>query len=260
VAQVSKSQDMALILERKILDGVIYPGEPLASERELASEFDVSRSSVREVLRELSQAGLVEVRPGRGTFVTRPAKNQPAAGIVRWATRVGVTPRNLIDARISLECDVAWQAAQFASPAETDFLNNLLEQIDREHEPLRASQLDIAFHLGIARIAGNPVAEMLLTTLAPLTAGLVARTHSQKEIVSSRSREHRSILNAVSAGDSEKARRSMKAHLLRGKDVLPEFDEPLQFSSELVDADALDGILASSQSGTWPATQKTGRD
>lgn len=243
---------MAQTIEHRILEGLLNPGEPLPSERDLAVEFDLSRASVREVLREMSEAGLVDIQPGRGTFVTRPTQQQPAAGILRWARRAGVTPRNVVDARTALESETAARAALRASNEEVDFLRTLLIRLDNESDPLLASQLDIAFHLGIARAGGNPVSEMLLTTLAPLTADLVESTMRDVDIVSRRAEEHRAILDAIAERDANQARAAMVAHLGTGAVVLPHFDEPLVLTGTLPGASSLDTILESTVSGAWP--------
>ena len=243
---------MAQTIEHRILEGVLNPGEPLPSERDLAVEFDLSRASVREVLREMSEAGLVDIQPGRGTFVTRPTQQQPAAGILRWARRAGVTPRNVVDARIALESETAANAAVRARSEEVDFLRTLLIRLDNEIDPLLASQLDIAFHLGIARVGGNPVSEMLLTTLAPLTADLVESTMRNVDVVAQRAEQHRAILDAIAAGDQEQARSAMVAHLGTGSRVLPHFDQPLVLTGTLPAASSLETILERTVSGAWP--------
>ena len=57
-------------IEARILSGDLHPGDQLPAERELANQFGVSRTAVREAVRTLTQKGLVEVYPGKGTFVT----------------------------------------------------------------------------------------------------------------------------------------------------------------------------------------------
>lgn len=250
---------MSQSLEHRILEGLLNPGESLPSERDLAAEFDLSRASVREVLREMSEAGLVSIQPGRGTFVTRPVQHQPAAGILRWARRAKVTPRNIIDARSVLETETARDASKSPRRDEIDLLRTILIRLDNEPDALLASHLDIAFHLGIARIAGNPLTEMLLTTLAPLTADLVESTMRNRTIVAMRAEEHREILDGIEAGNPERAGEAMFRHLTSGKSTLPNFDDPLILSGSVPDAISLDTILARTASGSWP-TQHVNRE
>ena len=249
---MQRRHQMAKELERRIFEGELNPGEPLASERDLALEFGLSRASVRETLREMAEAGLLDIQPGRGTFVTRPTSGQPVAGILRWAKRAGVTARNVIDARIALESESARRAAGNARPDEVDLLRAVLIHLDNEHDPVVSSQLDIAFHLGIARCAGNPVAEMLLTTLAPLTADLVASTMDLHEVVQTRAGQHRAIVDAIAQGNADLAAREMENHLRAGATFLASFDDPLPFDAVLPDTTSLDDLLRSTGTGAWP--------
>src|SRR5689334_5009541 len=57
-------------IEQSILDGKLRPGDQLPSERELAEQFSVSRTAVREAVKALREKGLVDIQTGRGTFVT----------------------------------------------------------------------------------------------------------------------------------------------------------------------------------------------
>src|ERR1700746_1234935 len=57
-------------IEQSILKGVLKPGNQLPAERELAQQFGVSRTGVREAVKALREKGLVEAYPGRGTFIT----------------------------------------------------------------------------------------------------------------------------------------------------------------------------------------------
>src|SRR5687768_18315906 len=62
-------------MRRRIIRGDIQPGEPL-SELALAEEFGVSRTPVREALKQLQTEGLIEIRPRVGTFVTTPSRRE----------------------------------------------------------------------------------------------------------------------------------------------------------------------------------------
>jgi GntR family transcriptional repressor for pyruvate dehydrogenase complex len=66
---LSRSDGIAVDLERMILDGVLRPGDRIPPERELAVTVGVSRSSVRDALRDLEMRGLIDRKPGRGTVV-----------------------------------------------------------------------------------------------------------------------------------------------------------------------------------------------
>src|ERR1700730_15589641 len=62
-------------VEESIVKGALKPGDQLPPERELAQQFGVSRTAVREAVKALREKGLVEAYPGRGTFITDGTSN-----------------------------------------------------------------------------------------------------------------------------------------------------------------------------------------
>ena len=63
---------MAKIIEKKIVDGILKPGEKLSPEHELASRYNISRMTVRKALQELAKANMIYTEKGKGTFVSKP--------------------------------------------------------------------------------------------------------------------------------------------------------------------------------------------
>ena len=84
------------LLRSQVVDGRLQPGDALPSERQLCEEFNVSRSTVREALRELSDQGLIRTVPGRGAFVTARQSNLTVrvslAGFTGDVRREGMSP------------------------------------------------------------------------------------------------------------------------------------------------------------------------
>lgn len=238
-------------LEDQILKGKFNNGEILPSERDLAAEFGVGRASLREALRELKERGLIDIRPGRGTFVARPDSTRAVSGIALWATRSGVTPADVLDARIALESKSAMGAAANPDHKAIALLEKILHELEAEKNPSRLARLDVAFHLVIARLSGNPVYELLLTSLAPLTADLVASTSDKIAVISRRSKEHRKIANAIRDGNQEEAGKAMIEHLSSGEETLPHFHEPMNAKGLIPDTTGLDALLSEEKLGSW---------
>src|ERR671928_6364 len=80
-------------LARASRDGALQPGDRLPTEQELAREFRVGRTSVREGLQKLRAHGLIESRKGLGAFVTEPQPEDPLADFARWTKRDPVAAR-----------------------------------------------------------------------------------------------------------------------------------------------------------------------
>jgi GntR family transcriptional regulator len=93
------------LLASQIVDHSLQPGDPLPSERQLCERFDVSRTTVREALRELNLMGLIRTVPGRGAFVTtqqsRVTIKVSLTGFTEDVRREGMMPSSrLLDARL----------------------------------------------------------------------------------------------------------------------------------------------------------------
>src|SRR5512138_3549788 len=95
-------------IERRILAGELKVGDQLPSEHELAQQFAVSRTAVREAVKALRQRGLVEIRPGRGTFITN-ATSGTIRSSLDMLMKFGNTKGsgNLVEVREILEPEIA---------------------------------------------------------------------------------------------------------------------------------------------------------
>ena len=204
----------------------VYPlGSTLPSERELAERLNVSRSTLREAMAALRQAGLVETRRGRGggTVVTL----KPRTPSARAAARLTEARRqewldSLVFRRI-----VEPGAASLAARAELDA--GALAQLDDAHAAVanaqRAAehrQADSRFHLTVASLAGSPrVIEAVTSVQATLHEMLLAIPVLGTNIAHS-DRQHAALVKAILGGHADKARSVMEQHcddtaaLLRG--------------------------------------------
>ncbi len=159
-------------IAEKVRAGELRTGDKLPSERDLAVQMEISRPTVREAVRVLVDAGVLEVRrgPGGGMFV---ASDVVPVELVRRRSsdRLGeVAP--VLEARRLIEPGVAQLAAQRASAGDLAALERSIEAmraiVDRGYRPddeERFLQLDMQFHLALARAAGNPTVETLMRTL-----------------------------------------------------------------------------------------------
>ncbi|KQU70174.1 FadR/GntR family transcriptional regulator [Phycicoccus sp. Root101] len=200
-----------------ISDGDLVPGERIPAERELSTALGVSRATVREALRELELRGLIDRRRGRGTVVVesqRPEITSSLFGDIDPTTRA---LREVMDMRGVIEPPIAERAATRASTDQIERLADLVAQaadeIDRGVDPQRYVELDVAFHLTLARMTANPLLERLLTVthewMAPSRrSSLETETRIHRSLAA-----HRRILDAVQRHDPAAASREMTAHI-----------------------------------------------
>ncbi len=207
------------ILEQ-IVSNVLTQGQRLPSENRLATAFGVSRPVVREALRKLQEDGLVEARRGVGTFVRR----RPSEKLIEYATAGSVAGlMRAMEARITLEHATARMAALRASKQDIALIETTQQQLEASMQARTPSvDADYQFHLAIATASGNEVfIQMLECTREAIEQGIdvaqkLTREGSQARI-DTVVREHRQILEAIRAGDSEAAGVYMSYHLLQAR-------------------------------------------
>jgi DNA-binding FadR family transcriptional regulator len=209
--------------------GALRPGMRLPGERELAQRLGVGRASVREALGALQVRGLVETRPGAGSFVAPDALARltaaaELAGALDLPADAG--PAALLEARRVLEPEIAaLAAARGGADAEIDRLLEVMAASADPTDPAqrrRWSDADRAFHRQIAVATVNPVLLAIADHLAALMdQPLWQRLRDDSIAVPGRTTlqlaEHRLIAAAIAEGDPESARRHAAEHIDRAR-------------------------------------------
>jgi DNA-binding FadR family transcriptional regulator len=209
--------------------GGLRPGVKLPGERELAQRLGVGRASVREALGALQVRGLVETRPGAGSFIAADALER-LAGADELAAGLDLPadagPSALLEARSILEPAVAALAARRA--ADDPEIARLLDVMAASADPAdpeqrrRWSDADRAFHRQIAVSTANPVLLAIADHLAALMdQPLWQQLRDESIAVPGRTTlqlaEHRLIAAAIAEGDPEAARRHAAEHIDRAR-------------------------------------------
>jgi GntR family transcriptional regulator, transcriptional repressor for pyruvate dehydrogenase complex len=209
---------LADALRARILTRDLRPGDRLPIEPELAEQYGVSRSTVREALRVLASQGLVSTSRGvqGGSFVTCPEPAQISeylhASLSLLAESQNAGVEALLEARDMLEVPAAGLAAVRRTADELEELRATL--YDPAKETLeRRIQLAREFHEIVLRMAGSPIVESLS---GPIFRVLYERiVHRVPAGGSTVEGDHQVIFDAIAAGDAEAARAEMQLHLQR---------------------------------------------
>jgi DNA-binding FadR family transcriptional regulator len=222
------SEDVVERLATEIQDGTLAPGQRIPSERHLAAQLGVSRPMLREALRRLGERGLLEVRAGRGSFVSGTAARAPLRPLDSHYRRRGTTARQLSEARLMLECETASLAAERATPEQVTEIARVLEALEASAAPLDAVRNDLAFHLAVAHAAQNPVIESMLESIAGLTAELMVRSVGDPAVAARSAPYHRLAYEAIARRDPPGAREAMRTHLSVASETFGEdYDQTL---------------------------------
>ncbi|HZD66491.1 MAG TPA: FCD domain-containing protein, partial [Acidimicrobiales bacterium] len=216
-------------LEASLISGDWAYGEQLPAERALAERFGVGRPLIREVLRRLGERGLVETKPGRGTFVRELQPSNGMAAPEVFARRGEVTARHVIDARRALESEAAALAATQRSPEDLTGLGELLSAFERADDVAAATELDVAFHEAVVGASRNTVLQILCGSIRSLTYALVLRSHTDRLVNDASFGFHRATYAAIAAGDVNGAREAAARHFTSGEQRYgPDLDRPLR--------------------------------
>src|ERR1700754_1229960 len=212
VATERVSDVIAERLSAAIRDGTLKPGDRLPTEAELAREFQVGRTSVREGLQKLRAHGLIESRKGLGAFVTEP-RADPLADFARWTAKDPAAIEQLVEARVALETLAAALAALRATDAEIDALEALHEAHASAADAGALVASDQAFHAAIMAASRNRFVqgayEVLIDELTDFRRKTLALPWAGDRSI----RGHEAIVAAIRARTPAAAREAMAEHL-----------------------------------------------
>ena len=212
-----------------VASGAWGPGTRLPREVDLAKQLGLSRNSLREAVRALSQARVLEVRQGDGTYVSSLDPGELLEPTLS-ATHLlqGRTVLELFEVRRMLEPEAAALAAQ---RGDGEVAASLRAELDRMvaagDSPDDLVEADAAFHDVIARAPGNGVLRALLRSLS--TSTVRARLWhgiADRGALDQAREEHRRIYEAIAAGDPDLARASALLHIATNENWLREHLDP----------------------------------
>ncbi len=206
-------------IRERIVSGSWGPGDRLPKESELAAELGLSRNSLREAVRALSQLRVLEVRQGDGTYVSslEPDLLLESTGFVTHLL-LGDTALELFEVRRLLEGAAAALAAARITETGRAELTRMLDRMAQAEGVEELVEADVGFHAVIARATGNAVLTSLLASLSTRTMRVrLWRGRAVDNALDMTRDEHRRIYEAVMGGDPELARAAATAHIASGE-------------------------------------------
>jgi DNA-binding FadR family transcriptional regulator len=226
IERANRSQLVRRQVEDAIRRGDYLPGERLPSEREIAEQIGVSRVSVREALRSLEALGVVEIRHGRGCFVSHRYADAYAASFTHWLRSHGDEVQELLRVRGALDGLAAERAAETADAEGKARVRAAHEAFtaaaSAPDPPLdRLVDRDIELHVSIAE-AASPLLGRLLGDLhgALREARYVGLSPAGRPPLAAA--EHAAIVDAIVEGRAADARAAVQRHIQAVRAVLAE--------------------------------------
>ena len=171
-------------------------------ERQLAQDFGISRTPVREAMVQLEREGFVRSVPRRGVYVVRKTKSEVIELIQAWAALESMAARLLTQS--ASDADIAGLRRMFTT-FEGDKLHAKLDEY---------SEVNIAFHQTIIELSGNQVLIRLAENLFTHMRMIRGSTIGEDDRVERSIRDHMNIIHALEARDTERAEDLVRQHAL----------------------------------------------
>jgi len=214
-------QEVEMQLRQSFNTGIYKQGEKLPSERELVEQFQVSRVTIREALRNLQNLGMISVKRGihAGAYVSEPTPQPITESFMNLFQMGKLNLAHLIDIRLYFEPAVASTAALFRKPEDIARLKEPMDQTEiiMSKSLKEARLLTSSFHLEVALITRNPLIIFLTESITQAySAVLIESTEKKldKKQIGIINSEHWAILEAIENKDPEKAYERAKEHIL----------------------------------------------
>ena len=204
--KITRAEELRLQLADEIVRGALAPGSPL-DETDIARRFNVSRTPVREALRQLAASGLIDARAHRGAVVARPSLERLTG---------------MFEAMAELEAMCAGLAAERMTPADRHGLEAIHEELrvlSYTGNPDRFHEVNERFHNAIYAGSQNGyIAEITLATRVRVQPFRRAQFRHLGRLAKSHA-EHDLVVVAILRGDKTGAAAAMRAHieLVRGE-------------------------------------------
>ena len=212
IPRVSVTDTVVNEIKNMIETGQLQPGEKLPTENEMCESMQVSRTCVREAIRVLQALGMVEIQPGKGSFVSQT----PIDSRDRWYESSGLTMNDFIEVRMAIETVSTKLAIEKATKKQIEKLGKVLElflKANDEHKTAALIKYDEMFHSEIVNITGNKLLINLNKQLVVANRVYRCESFMAEDVYTNAVVPHRKIYECFLNGDAEQGQIEMQKHL-----------------------------------------------
>ncbi len=207
----SLTQQVVDKLSNDIAEGILKPGDKVANEFELAKEMNVSRSTIREAVKQLVSSGVFEIHRGDGTYVCQNIGVKDPLGF-KFSLDKKKLALDLCELRLVLEPWIVRQAALKATEKEIAEMEALQAKVEECIEKdINHSEPDIELHVCWAKCTGNSVIPKIVPILMDSIPLFIDLTKSS--LIGPTKETHRAIIKAIKERNPDAAEAAMRRHL-----------------------------------------------
>jgi len=215
IKKISVIDQVVSKLKEYIRSDKVKINDKLPTEKELCEMLDVGRSTIREAFRILQALDYVEMRPGRGAFVSSKS-GTGKKGAIDWFVEHGIQIADFMDVRLVLEPLAVRLAAKLATKRELEELEKIYKSFEIElkgSDPIKIATYSEAFHNKIAEASKNKLLININKNISDAFFEYRCRGYSITGRCENCLEEHRNILNAIKKGDAKSGEQAMIEHL-----------------------------------------------
>ncbi|QHQ61411.1 FCD domain-containing protein [Anaerocolumna sedimenticola] len=202
------------ILSMITIEKRFLPGDKLPNENELSTELNISRTTLREAIRILVTSDVLEIRRGKGTFVTSYANNRENFGFEEFNS-VKVDAKDLYEMRLIFEPEAAYYATERATENE---LKRIIQYGRRVEQKIingeDRTEEEQAFHKSIAKATHNEFMNKLMPIIYQAIHKGVTLSKKNEQAVKDTLNDHRMIMEFLEQRNPMGAKTAMKLHIL----------------------------------------------
>lgn len=221
-------EEVADSLVAMLKNGDLKPGDKLDSVEQLARNFDVGRSAIREALSAMRAMGLVEMRQGEGTYIKQFDASRFSLPVAAALLMKREDVKELLEVRKILEVGAAGSAAEKHKEADLAPMVEALQSMEEaKGNGELGEQADLAFHLAVAHATHNQMLINLMNSVSEIMMETMRETrrlwlHSENR-TAELLKEHWLIFEAIKKRDSALAQKHMLNHLVEVEQALAEY-------------------------------------
>ncbi len=202
-------------IEHLLLSRRIKPGDKLPNEMELTKSLSTSRGSIREAMKILASYGIVEIKRGDGTYVSRSLTKRIFDQLLFQLILSDHDKQRLIELRELIEIGIVRIVVQNASEEDLRAVRDVYDEMERQvrdrvQDARLLTKCDLDFHLAIARATKNNLIEKIYSFTLDLFAPSIEDTHRDEQSGLNTLRLHKKILEGLVARDQKGAEQAVK--------------------------------------------------
>jgi DNA-binding FadR family transcriptional regulator len=208
------SQIEEALYQKIIIEQIYAPGEKLPNETILSEELGISRTTLREAVRSLVSQGILEIRRGKGTYITENAEIYNKDYNFKSMERLKISLKDLFEMRLIFEPEAVYYACKRATDEE---IEKIIELGLYEEELIRKgderTKADQKFHQAIGKATHNGFMIKFLPIIDEAIE-VAIKTYPQKELLSEITlQDHALIMDFLKERDAECAKSAMTIHI-----------------------------------------------